>query len=94
MKNRLGSAACWLLVIPYIGLVWVPFYNVEEPALFGFGSLTLLTALTLSFDPHNLWDVADARCGRWRKNRERRRVNARRAANQGVARSLSGPPTP
>ena len=25
-----------LLLLPYIGLLWVPFYNFEEPALFGF----------------------------------------------------------
>ena len=24
-----------LLLLPYIGLLWVPFYNFEEPALFG-----------------------------------------------------------
>jgi Protein of unknown function (DUF3311) len=26
----------WLLLIPFIGLLWVPFYNFREPALFGF----------------------------------------------------------
>jgi hypothetical protein len=26
----------WLLVLPYIGLLWVPFYNRMEPELFGF----------------------------------------------------------
>lgn len=25
-----------LLVLPYIGLLWIPFYNFEKPALFGF----------------------------------------------------------
>jgi len=25
-----------LLLLPFIGLLWVPFYNFEEPALFGF----------------------------------------------------------
>jgi len=25
-----------LLLAPYIGLLWVPFYNFEEPQLFGF----------------------------------------------------------
>ena len=25
-----------LLVIPFIGLLWVPFYNFTEPSLFGF----------------------------------------------------------
>ncbi len=29
--------AFWfLLLIPYIGLLWVPFYNRLEPELFGF----------------------------------------------------------
>jgi len=65
---------------------------IPEPALFAFGGLTLLVALMLSFDPHTLWDVADARCGRWRKARSRRQANARRAANQGITRSLTGTP--
>jgi len=27
----------WILVLlPFIGLLWVPFYNFQEPALFGF----------------------------------------------------------
>lgn len=67
---------------------------IPEPALFGFAALTLLAALTLSFDPHTLWDVAEARCGRWRRTRAQRRANAQRAAAQGVARSLAGPPPP
>ena len=25
----------WLLLIPYLGLLWVPFYNFREPAVFG-----------------------------------------------------------
>ncbi len=25
-----------LLLVPFIGLLWVPFYNFVEPALFGF----------------------------------------------------------
>jgi uncharacterized membrane protein len=25
-----------LLVVPFIGLLWIPFYNQELPALFGF----------------------------------------------------------
>ncbi len=67
---------------------------IPEPALFAFGCLTLLAALTLSFDPHTLWDVADARCGRWRRARERRRLSALRAANHGIARSMAGPTGP
>ncbi|KHK57702.1 membrane protein [Ralstonia sp. A12] len=26
----------FLLALPFIGLLWVPFYNQEAPALFGF----------------------------------------------------------
>ncbi|MGG7516411.1 DUF3311 domain-containing protein [Allorhizobium undicola] len=36
MHKPVWTAACWLLVIPYIGLLWVPFYNKSEPQLFGF----------------------------------------------------------
>jgi len=25
----------WLLLLPYIGLLWVPFYNFRDPLLFG-----------------------------------------------------------
>ncbi len=25
-----------LLLLPFIGLLWVPFYNMTEPTLFGF----------------------------------------------------------
>jgi hypothetical protein len=25
-----------LLLVPFIGLLWVPFYNFTEPSLFGF----------------------------------------------------------
>jgi hypothetical protein len=32
-----GSPPMWvLLLLPFIGLLWVPFYNFQEPALFGF----------------------------------------------------------
>jgi Protein of unknown function (DUF3311) len=31
------SSLMWvLLLLPFIGLLWVPFYNFQEPALFGF----------------------------------------------------------
>jgi hypothetical protein len=26
----------WILLVPFIGLLWVPFYNFTDPALFGF----------------------------------------------------------
>ena len=34
-ENR-GTGHVWLLLIPFIGLLWVPFYNVRSPELFGF----------------------------------------------------------
>ena len=33
---RLESAMWILLLVPFIGLLWVPFYNFAEPSLFGF----------------------------------------------------------
>jgi hypothetical protein len=31
------SLPMWvLLLLPFVGLLWVPFYNFQEPALFGF----------------------------------------------------------
>jgi hypothetical protein len=31
------SPSMWiLLLVPFIGLLWVPFYNFQDPALFGF----------------------------------------------------------
>ena len=36
-KRPAGGSWLWLLLlIPYIGLLWVPFYNYVEPKLFGF----------------------------------------------------------
>ena len=34
--NHRSTAMWFLLLIPFIGLLWVPFYNFQEPALFGF----------------------------------------------------------
>jgi hypothetical protein len=35
--RRSGGSWLWLLLlIPYVGLLWVPFYNHVEPRLFGF----------------------------------------------------------
>jgi hypothetical protein len=32
-----GRPEMWvLLLVPFVGLLWVPFYNFQEPALFGF----------------------------------------------------------
>jgi Protein of unknown function (DUF3311) len=36
MDKGFGRAACWLLIIPYLGLLWVPIYNRLYPDLFGF----------------------------------------------------------
>ncbi len=36
MRNRYRTAAQWLLLIPFIGLLWVPFCNFNEPVLLGF----------------------------------------------------------
>ncbi len=36
MERQKSRAALWLLLIPYIGLLWVPFYNSMEPKLLGF----------------------------------------------------------
>ena len=36
-KQRSSASWLWfLLLIPYVGLLWVPFYNHVEPRLFGF----------------------------------------------------------
>ena len=35
-QSKGTRAARWLLVVPYVGLLWVPFYNKLEPTLFGF----------------------------------------------------------
>ena len=29
-----------LLLLPFVGLLWVPFYNFAEPSLLGFPSFT------------------------------------------------------
>jgi uncharacterized protein DUF3311 len=35
-KRRPSSAWHSLLALPFVGLLWVPFYNRSEPALAGF----------------------------------------------------------
>ncbi|WP_398466631.1 DUF3311 domain-containing protein [Tardiphaga sp.] len=32
----MGRHLLWLLLIPFVGLLWVPFYNFHDPVLFGF----------------------------------------------------------
>lgn len=35
--SRRGASIVWiLLLLPFAGLLWLPFYNHEGPALFGF----------------------------------------------------------
>ncbi|HEY4253062.1 MAG TPA: DUF3311 domain-containing protein [Roseomonas sp.] len=36
MKKDRPSAALWLLVLPYLGLLFPPLYNRHDPELFGF----------------------------------------------------------
>ena len=36
MPERSRRPALWLLLLPYIGLLWVPFYNAREPEILGF----------------------------------------------------------
>jgi len=36
MFNELGEIMRLLLALPFIGLLWIPFYNHESPMLFGF----------------------------------------------------------
>ena len=38
MERQKTQRSVWillLLLIPYIGLLWVPFYNFREPSVFG-----------------------------------------------------------
>jgi hypothetical protein len=36
-RSKAGVRRMWiLLLLPFVGLLWVPFYNFQEPALFGF----------------------------------------------------------
>jgi hypothetical protein len=35
LSPRWKRRALWLLLVPYVGLLWVPFYNFREPAVFG-----------------------------------------------------------
>ena len=36
MDSRSRSPLLWLLLLPFIGLMSVPFYNQRDPILFGF----------------------------------------------------------
>ena len=36
METRRRSPLMWLLLLPFLGLLWVPFYNQHDPMLFGF----------------------------------------------------------
>jgi hypothetical protein len=35
-RQALGVPMWVLLLLPFVGLLWVPFYNFAEPSLFGF----------------------------------------------------------
>jgi hypothetical protein len=35
-SNAKAKLWLWLLLVPYIALLWVPFYNKIEPTLWGF----------------------------------------------------------
>ena len=34
-KTRRKTRLVWLLIVPFLALGWVPFYNAVEPSLFG-----------------------------------------------------------
>ena len=36
MEKRSFKPLWLLLLLPYVGLLWVPFYNIKLPELFGF----------------------------------------------------------
>jgi hypothetical protein len=36
MPERSWRPVLWLLLLPYIGLLWVPFYNRHDPEILGF----------------------------------------------------------
>jgi hypothetical protein len=36
MQKRLSALSIVLLLIPYVALLWVPFYNHHDPVLWGF----------------------------------------------------------
>jgi len=38
LASRLERSMWMLLLVPFVGLLWVPFYNFTEPTLFGFPS--------------------------------------------------------
>ena len=34
-SKRSGGRSTWLLALPFVALLWVPFYNALEPTLWG-----------------------------------------------------------
>jgi hypothetical protein len=34
-QTRPSRCARWLLLLPFIAVLWVPFYNQQEPSVFG-----------------------------------------------------------
>ncbi len=55
-RRKRSSLWLWLLVIPYPGVLWVPFYNRVDPTVFGFPffyayqmAFVIVTALLTAF---------------------------------------------
>ncbi len=45
MDDRLPLRLIWLLLlVPYVGLLWVQFYNARTPELWGFSIFLLVSA--------------------------------------------------
>ncbi len=64
-----GRGWLWLLLLPFAGVLWVPFYNRFEPSLFGFPffywyqfAWVLVTALLTAW-VHRRTAPADAATG-------------------------------
>jgi hypothetical protein len=49
MNDQLPLRLMWLLLlVPYVGLLWVPFYNARTPELWGFPFFYALTNLDIT----------------------------------------------
>ena len=53
-----------LLLLPFIGLLWVPFYNFQEPALFGFPFFYWYQLAWVPISSLLTWLVYRSRAGR------------------------------
>jgi paraquat-inducible protein A len=63
---------------------------IPEAALFAFGTLTLMFAVVVTFDPRVLWDLADELSGLDQRPLPRTSADSAAAA----VGSQAGPPTP